>query len=151
MQFFQTRENQFSQRFIHLRYQKKDLPHKQKFTNTQLDFKVTILLGHYTLTSASGVSGLLNLDVTFMTRTEDKYSFHFNKLSIFLRQGLKPPLLKFLGYPDDKDLDWYLLHTSELKKVNKQLQLLLGHVKPDKEMFPQRFLDWTRQYVVRWY
>ena len=39
-----------------------------------------------------------------MVRTENKYSFSFNKLSKSWRQGQKPPVVEFCGYSDGKDL-----------------------------------------------
>ena len=75
-----------------------------------------------------------------MVRTENKYSFYFNKLSKLWRRSQKPTVLEFLGHPNDKDLsaitalDEYLLRTSEWRKANNQTQLLLGHIKPHKEV-----------------
>ena len=54
-----------------INYSKKDLSDNKKLTDKQLNLKVTILL---TLTSASLVGGLHNLDIRFMVRTENKYS-----------------------------------------------------------------------------
>ena len=54
-----------------------------------------------------------------MARTENKYSFSFNKLSKSRRQGKKPPIVEFCGYSDDKGLcavtalDEYILRSSE--------------------------------------
>ena len=52
-----------------------------------------------------------------MTRTENKYSFHFKKLIKSWKQEQKPHVVEFLGYSDDGDLcvnvalDQYLLRT----------------------------------------
>ena len=56
-----------------------------------------------------------------MARTENKYSFSFNKLSKSWRQGQQPPLVEFEGYSDDKNLcvtvfDEYILRSSEWRK-----------------------------------
>ena len=53
------------------------MPGNKKLADRQLALKVTILLA---LTSAPRVGGLRNLDIRFMTRTKNKYSFSFNKL-----------------------------------------------------------------------
>ena len=84
-----------------LDYLKKHFPDNKKLTDRQLTLKVTILLA---LTSASRAGGLHNLDIRFMARTENKYSFSFNKLSKSYKQGQKPPVVEFRGYSDDKDL-----------------------------------------------
>ena len=84
-----------------LDYLKKHFPDNKKLTERQLTLKVTILLA---LTSASRAGGLHNLDIRLMARTENKYSFSFNKLSKPWRQGRKSPVVEFCGYSDDKDL-----------------------------------------------
>ena len=54
-----------------------------------------------------------------MVKTENKYSFSFNKLSKSWRQPQKPPAVEFCGYSDDKDLsvvtalDEYMLRSFE--------------------------------------
>ena len=101
-----------------LDYLKKHFPDNKKLTDRQLTLKVTILLA---LTSVSRAGGLHNLDIRFMARTENKYSFSFNKLSKSWR-GQKPPVVEFCGYSDDKDLrvvtalDKYILPSSEWRK-----------------------------------
>ena len=88
----------------------------KKITDRQLTLKGTIFL---TLTSVSRAGGLYNLDIRFMARTENKYSFSFNKLSKSWRQGQKPPVVDFCNYSDDKDLcvvtalEEYILCSSE--------------------------------------
>ena len=120
-----------------LDYSKKHFPDNEKLTDRQLTLKVTILLA---LTRASRVDGLLNLDTRFMARTENKYSFSFNKLSKSWRQGQKPPAVEFCEYSDDKDLcvvtalDEYILRSSEWRKECNQTQLLLGTIRPYKEV-----------------
>ena len=75
-----------------------------------------------------------------MTRTENKYSFSFNKLSKSWRQGQKPPVVDFCNYSDDKDLcvvtalEEYILCSSEQRKESNQTQLLLGTIGPYKEV-----------------
>ena len=75
-----------------------------------------------------------------MARTENKYSFSFNKLSKSWRQGQKPPIVDFCNYSDDKDLcvvtalEEYILCSSEKRKESNQTQLLLGTIGPYKEM-----------------
>ena len=61
-----------------LDYLKKHFPDNKKFIYRQLTLKVTILLA---LNSAPRAGGLHNLGITFMARTEIKYSFSVNKLS----------------------------------------------------------------------
>ena len=61
-----------------LDYLKKHFSDNKKLTDRQLTLQVTVLLA---LTSASRTGGLHNLDIRFMARTENKYSFSFNKLS----------------------------------------------------------------------
>ena len=103
-----------------------------------------------TLTSASRVDGLHNLDKRFMARTKNKNSFYFDKLSKSWRKGQKPPVLGFLGYPDDKDLrvvtavDEYLLRTSDWRKGNHQIELLLSHIKPHKEVVSSKISGWVK-------
>ena len=71
------------------------------------------------MTSASRASGLHNSDIRFMAKTENKYSFSFNKLSKSWMQQQKPPAVEFCGYSDDKDLyvvtalDEYMLRSFE--------------------------------------
>ena len=120
-----------------LDYSKKHFPDNKKIADRQLILKVTILLA---LTSASRVGGLHSLHIRFMTRTENKYSFSFNKLSKSWRQGQKPPVVEFCEYSDDKDLcvvtalDKYILRSSEWRKESNQTQLLLGTIRPYKEV-----------------
>ena len=95
-------------------YLKKDLSDNKKLTDKQLTFKVPMLLA---LTFASCVSGLLNLDIGFMARTENKNSFHFNKLNMC---------------------------TSLRRKANNQTQLLLGHIKPHKEVVSSTIPGWVK-------
>ena len=54
--------------------------------------------------SALRVGGFHNLNMILLTRNENKYSFHFNKLSKSWKQGQKNHLVEFLNYPDDKIL-----------------------------------------------
>ena len=61
-----------------LDYLKKHFPDNKKLTDRQLILQVKILLA---LTSASRAGGLHDLDIRFMARTENKYSFSFSKLS----------------------------------------------------------------------
>ena len=116
-----------------LDYLKKHFPDNKKLTDRQLTLKVTILLA---LTSASRTGGLHNLDIRFMAKTENKYSFTFNKLSKSRKQGKKPPVVEFCVYSDDKDLcvvtalDEYILPSSEWRKESNQTQLLLGKIGP---------------------
>ena len=99
-----------------LDYLKNRFPDNKKLTDRQLSLKVIILLA---LTSPSRAGGLHNLDIRFMARTENKYSFSFNKLSKSWRQGQKPPVVDFCNYSDDKDLcvvtalEEYILCSSE--------------------------------------
>ena len=75
-----------------------------------------------------------------MAKTENKYSFSFNKLSKSWRQQQKPPAVEFCGYSDDKDLcvvtalDEYMLRSFEWRKESNQTQLLLGTIRPYKKI-----------------
>ena len=61
-----------------LDYLKKHFPDNKKLTDRQLTLKVTISLA---LSSPSRADGLHNLDIRFIARIENNYSFSFNKLS----------------------------------------------------------------------
>ena len=56
------------------------------------------------------------------------------------KQGQKPPVLEFLGYPADGDvcvskaLGKYSLRILEWRKTDNQTQLLLGQIKARKEL-----------------
>ena len=99
------------------------MPGNKKLADRQLALKVTILLA---LTSAPRVGGLRNLDIRFMTRTKNKYSFSFNKLIKSWRQWQKPPVVELCGDCDDKDLcvvtalDEFILRSSERRKERNQ-------------------------------
>ena len=75
-----------------------------------------------------------------MARTDNNYSFSFHKLSKSWRQGQKPPVVEFCGYSNDKDLcvvtalDEYILPSSEWRKQSNQAQVLLGTIRPYKEV-----------------
>ena len=85
-----------------------------------------------------------------MARTENKYSFSFIKLSKSWRQGQKPPVVEFCSYSDDKDLyvltalDVYILRFSEWRKESNQTQLLLGTIRPYKEVFSSTISGWVK-------
>lgn len=70
-------------------------------TDKQLTLKFKI---YGALTSALRVGSLYNLDLRFMTRAENKHSFHFKKLSKSWRQEQKLSVAELLGYSDDKEL-----------------------------------------------
>ena len=101
------------------------------------------------MTLASRAGGLHNLDIRLMARTENKYSFNFNKLSKSWRQGKNPPAVEFCGYSDDKDLcivtalNEYILHSSEWRKESNQTQLLLGTIRPYKEVVSSTKSCWV--------
>ena len=83
-----------------------------------------------------------------MARTENKYSFSFNKLSKSWLQ--KPPVMEFCGYSDDKDfcvvaaLDQYILRSSEWSKESNQTQLLLGTIMSYKEVVSSTISGWVK-------
>ena len=141
-----------------LGYLNKHFPDNKKLTDRQLTIKTTILL---TLTSASCASGLHKLDIRFIARTENKYSFSLNKLSKSWRQGQNRPVLEFCGYSDDKDLclvttlDEYILSSSEWRKSN-QTQLLLGTIKSYEKVVSSTIPGWVKTVLklggvdIRW-
>ena len=61
-----------------LDYLKQHFPDNKKINRRAINPKNAILL---VLTSASRAGGLHNLDIRFVARTENNYSFSFNKLS----------------------------------------------------------------------
>ena len=85
-----------------------------------------------------------------MARTKSKYSFSFNKLSKSWRQGRKPSVVEFCVYSDDKDLcvvialDEYILRSSEWRKESNQTQLLLGTIRPYKEVVSSAISGWVK-------
>ena len=84
-----------------LDYIKKHFRDNKILTDKQLTLNVIILLA---LTSASRVGGLFNLDMRFVTRTKNKYSFSLIKMTKSWRQVHKLLLVENCGYSDDKDL-----------------------------------------------
>ena len=76
----------------------KHFPDNKKLTDRKLTLKVIILKSSQFLsqTSASSAGGLHTLDIRFMARTENKYSFSFNKLSKSWRQGKSLLLWSFV-------------------------------------------------------
>ena len=113
-----------------LDYLKNRFPDNKKLTDRQLSLKVIILLA---LTSPSRAGGLHNLDIRFMARTENKYSFSFDRLRKSGKQGKKPPDVEFCSYSDLRvvtALDQYILRSCEWRKESNQNKLLLGTIVP---------------------
>lgn len=65
------------------------------------------------------------------------------------KQGQKPPVLEFLGYPADRNLcvlkalDKYSLHISDWRKADNQTQLLLGQIKARKKVVSSTISGWV--------
>ena len=56
------------------------------------------------LTTASRVSGLQQLDIRYMTKRDNKVTFYFTKLHDSWRKGKPPPSLTIIGLPEDSQL-----------------------------------------------
>ena len=68
-----------------------------------------------------------------MARTENKYSFSFDRLRKSGKQGKKPPDVEFYSCFDLRvvtALDQYILGSSERRKESNQNKLLLGTIVP---------------------
>ena len=83
-----------------------------------------------------------------MTRTENKYSFHFKKLIKSWKQEQKPHVVEFLGYSDDGDLcvnvsprPIFIAYLRLAERKKNQTQLLLGQIKSHKEAVSSTILE----------
>lgn len=126
---------------------------KQKFKDNRqisirsLSLKLTMLLA---LTSASRVLGIHNLDINFMTKTNDQYTFTFNKLHKSWRQGQPNPSIVFVSYPEDEDLcvfnalTVYLERTSEWRNASGASQLLISTISPHKGVVSSTIAGWIK-------
>ena len=68
-----------------------------------------------------------------MARTENKYSFNFDRLRKSGKQGKKSPDVEFCSYSDLRvvtALDQYILRSCEWRKESNQNKLLLGTIVP---------------------
>lgn len=102
------------------------------------------------LTSASRVLGIHNLDINFMTKTNDQYTFTFNKLHKSWRQGQPNPSIVFVSYPEDEDLcvfnalTVYLERTSEWRNASGASQLLISTISPHKGVVSSTIAGWIK-------
>ena len=101
-----------------------------------LTYKLTMLLP---LNSASRVLGLRHLDIRFMTKAKNNYTFIFGELHKAWREGKPPPSLKVYTFEKDTNLcvvatlKEYLKRPKVWREKDKS-QVLLSFVKPDNHV-----------------
>ena len=104
------------------------LPTDKSISDKLLTFKLTTLLS---LTAASRVSEITNLDIDFLDKHHNMYIFTFSKVSKTWKQGQKTPTLDFKVYDLDPSLcvcrtiDQYLERTRSGRGIHKQLLISL--------------------------
>ena len=110
---------------------KKDWSISSSLTVQELTYKLCMILS---LTTASRVLGLQQLNITYMTKEDNKVTFYFAKLHKSWREGKPPPSFKIIGFPEDSQLcvietlDTYLVRTKG-RRLGKP-QLLLSFRRP---------------------
>lgn len=120
-------------------------------SDKQITYKIVMLMA---LTSASRASALHHLDVRYMTRSADRYSFTFHKLHKSWGAGKAPPKLEFFKYDTDTDLcvvhtlDAYILRAQEWRTANNKTQLLLSHIKPHCEIKSCTVSRWIKEILT---
>ena len=126
-----------------LMYLRKLYPN-ESLTDKDLTLKTTMLLA---LTAASRSLEIKNLDIRFMTKSGDSYTFTFAKLFKSWKKGKAPPCLEYLSFPTEVSLCVYesltvYLQRSAQWRQRDQKQLLLSHIKPHQEV--------SRSTISRW-
>ena len=124
----------------------KTLPTNTELSDRTLLLKLTSLLF---LTSAGRCHEICDLDIRYMVKTFLSYKFHFSKLTKSWKKGKAPPCLALRAYPQDKDscvitcLNVYLKMSKSWREKG-QTQLLLGHLKPHKEIQKSSLAGWVK-------
>ena len=85
-----------------------------------------------------------------MTRSEDRYTFHFDKLFKSWRYGIPPQSIEFFHFPQYKNLcvveaiDYYLNISKSLRTSDKN-QLLLSVINHHKEVTSFTISGWIKR------
>ena len=84
-----------------------------------------------------------------MVKTFSSYKFHFSRLTKSWKKGKAPPCLELRAYHQDRDLcvmtclDVYLKRSNSWREKG-QIQLLLSHLKPHKEIQKSTLSGWVK-------
>ena len=123
------------------------LPSNKDLSDKLMTHKLAMLS---VLTSASRCYEVNILNIEFMTRSEDRYTFHFDKLFKSCRYGRPPPSIEFFHFPQNKNLcvveaiDYYL-NLSKSWRTSDKNQLFLSVINPRKEVTSSTISGWINQ------
>ena len=90
------------------------------------------------------------LDIRFMTKGNNKVTFHFHKLHKSWRKGQPPPSICYYSFPEElelclvENLEEYL-ERSKSWRINGKTQLLLSILKPHKAVVSSTISGWLKQ------
>ena len=130
------------------------LPPNESLTLKQLTLKTVGLLA---LSHINRGSELKYLDIRFMRDTNKSFIFSFNKHVKTSRRSKKIPVLEFAAFDEEQNLDpndrklcpytalhFYIKATHELRGEPRKTQLLIGQIKPHKEVVKSTIAGWLK-------
>ena len=119
-----------------------------KLNAKELTLKLTMLLA---LTATTRSSELKNVDIKFMTRSNQEYKFQLGETVKHSKQGKIPPPILFFPFPQDIDLCPYtaLQHYLDLSKTWRSSdihsQSLLCHINPHGPASTPTIARWIKE------
>ena len=122
------------------------LKQNENLTVKLLTHKLTMLLA---LAAASRGSEINILSVKYMTKSEEKYVFTFDKLFKSWHRGDPPPSIEYTAFPSNRKLcvvttlDYYLKISNGWRN-NEKNQLLLSFVQPHTEVKKSTIAGWIK-------
>ncbi|MEO0683599.1 MAG: tyrosine-type recombinase/integrase [Cyanobacteria bacterium J06649_11] len=125
------------------------LPVDDSISDKLLSYKLVTLLA---LTAASRVSEITNLDINYLAKSSNLYTFTFSKLSKVWKKGKVAPVLTFKVFEEDSSLcvcrtiDQYLDRTKSRR--NGHTQMLLGLIKPHKPVSTSTVSRWLVHFLA---
>ena len=117
-----------------------------ELSDRNINLKLEILVF---LTSAGRCHETCDLHIKFMVRTANSFKFFSKKVTKSWRKGKPPPCWEFHEYSDNEKLCAVVCIAEYLGRsaswhTQGQNQLLLGHIKPYKEVQSSTIADWVK-------